>query len=165
MDPTVIAELDDQIIYQATKDIFIERFLTDAERLTGILGDTVYAKAISHLRSDAQSALMELTRNKQFIQLQLERAQEEIAKKRAKLDKEEQEVLACIAKEDKKYRMLAGDRLQNALELMEDLKIAMDREDGVLDGIDGIETNVFYADDSDVDYADQFEDCDETWIP
>ncbi|EXK78327.1 hypothetical protein FOQG_16984 [Fusarium oxysporum f. sp. raphani 54005] len=108
---------------------------------------------------------MELTRNKQFIQLQLERAQEEIAKKRAKLDKEEQEVLACIAKEDKKYRMLAGDRLQNALELMEDLKIAMDREDGVLDGIDGIETNVFYADDSDVDYADQFEDCDETWIP
>ncbi|KAJ4131219.1 hypothetical protein NW765_017111 [Fusarium oxysporum] len=143
----------------------LERFLTDAERFAGIIGETVYAKAISHLRSDAQSALMELTQNKQFIQLQLEHAQEEIAKKRAELDQEEQEVLRRIAKEDEKYRMLAGDRLQNALELMEDKKIAVDREDAVFDGINGIETKIFYADDSDVDYADQFEDCDETWIP
>ncbi|EMT62955.1 hypothetical protein FOC4_g10013147 [Fusarium odoratissimum] len=148
-----------------TNSAGLERFLTDAERLAGILGDTVYAKAISHLRSDAQSAFMELTQNKQFIQLQLEHSQEEIAKKRAELDQEEQEVLRCIAKEDEKYRMLAGDRLQNALERMEDKKIAVDREDAVFDGINGIETNIFYADDSDVDYADQFEDCDETWIP
>ncbi|SPJ83768.1 uncharacterized protein FTOL_10284 [Fusarium torulosum] len=64
----------------------LERFLADAEELVRVLGDTVYAKAISHLRSDAQSTLMELTRNKQFIQLQLERAQGEIAKQRAKLN-------------------------------------------------------------------------------
>ncbi|CZR35884.1 uncharacterized protein FPRO_03856 [Fusarium proliferatum ET1] len=143
----------------------LERFLTDAEELARVLGDTVHAKAISQLRSDTQSALMELTQNKQFIQLQLERAQEEIAKKRAKLDQEEQEVLRCIAKEDKKYRMLAGDRLQNALELMGGPKIATDKEGAVLDGSNGMEENIFYADDSDVDYADQFEDCDETWIP
>ncbi|CVL09117.1 uncharacterized protein FMAN_14247 [Fusarium mangiferae] len=143
----------------------LERFLADAERLAGILGDTVHAKAISQLRSDAQSALVELTQNKHFIQRQLERAQEEIAKKRAKLDQEEQEVLRCIAKEDEKYRMLAGDRLQNALELMGCSKIATDKEGAVLDGSNGMEANVFYADDSDLDYADQFEDCDEAWFP
>ncbi|SCO54675.1 uncharacterized protein FFNC_15620 [Fusarium fujikuroi] len=143
----------------------LERFLTDAEELAGILGDTVHAKAISQLRSDAQSALVELTQNKHFIQRQLEHAQEEIAKKRAKLDQEEQEVLRCIAKEDKKYRMMAGDRLQNALDLMGCSKIATDKEGAVLDGSNGMEANVFYADDSDVDYADQFEDCDEAWFP
>lgn len=148
-----------------TNSTGLEQFLADAEELVGVLGDTVYAKAISHLRSDAQSTLMELTRNKQFIQLQLERAQGEIAKQRAKLDQEEQEVLRCIAKEDEKYRVLAGDRLKNALELMGDFKIATDREDAVLNGIDGFETNAVYDDDSDVDYADQFEDCDETWFP
>ena len=148
-----------------TNSAGLERFLTDAEELAGILGDTVHAKAISQLRSDAQSALVELTQNKHFIQRQLERAQEEIAKKRAKLDQEEQEVLRCIAKEDKKYRMLAGDRLQNALELMGGPKIATDKEGAVLDGSNGMEENVFYADDSDVDYADQFEDCDEAWFP
>jgi succinylglutamate desuccinylase len=148
-----------------TNSTGLEQFLADAEELVGVLGDTVYAKAISHLRSDAQSTLMELTRNKQFIQLQLERAQGEIAKQRAKLDQEEQEVLRYIAKEDEKYRVLAGDRLKNALELIEDFKIATDREDTVLNGINGFETNAVYGDDSDVDYADQFEDYDETWFP
>ncbi|KAI3570801.1 hypothetical protein IWW34DRAFT_640424, partial [Fusarium oxysporum f. sp. albedinis] len=74
-------------------------------------------------------------------------------------------LLRCIAKEDKKYRMLAGDRLQNALELMEGSKIATDKEGAVLDGSNGMEANIFYADDSDVDYADLFEDCNEAWFP
>jgi hypothetical protein len=113
----------------------------------------------------AQSILVELTQNKQFIQLQLERAQGEIAKQRTELDQKEQEVLRCIAQEDEKYRMLAGDRLKNSLELAENSKVVTKKEDAILNGIDGIEANVVDDDDSDVDYADQFEDFDETWFP
>ncbi|EXA29836.1 hypothetical protein FOVG_18708 [Fusarium oxysporum f. sp. pisi HDV247] len=97
----------------------LERFLADAENFAGVLGDNTFTQAISQLRLDTQATLAELIRNKQFIQLQLEKAQDEIARQRAELNQKEQEILLRMASEDRKYRDLAGERLERVLDLME----------------------------------------------
>ncbi|KAF9766322.1 hypothetical protein IL306_001289 [Fusarium sp. DS 682] len=144
-----------------TNSTGLERFLADAEDLAGVLGDNIYTKAISKLRADARSTIEELTRNKQFIQLQLEKAQEDIAKQRAELDQKEQENLRHMEQEDEKYRALAGERLGRALDLMGDLKVASRSEDTVLNRMDGDEAVPVSDADSDLDHGDQFEDCSE----
>ncbi|EGU73063.1 hypothetical protein FOXB_16428, partial [Fusarium oxysporum f. sp. conglutinans Fo5176] len=139
----------------------LERFLADAENLAGVLGDNTFTQAISQLRLDTQATLTELIRNKQFIQLQLEKAQEEIARQRAELNQKEQEILVRMASEDRKYRDMAGERLERALGLMGDLRVASIGQGAVLESIDDIEDDPLSDDDSDFDHAEQFEDCSE----
>ncbi|EXL40781.1 hypothetical protein FOCG_16725 [Fusarium oxysporum f. sp. radicis-lycopersici 26381] len=145
-----------------TNSTGLERFLADAEDLAAVLGDNIYTKAISQLRLDARSTLAELTRNKEFIQLQLEKAQEEIAKQRAELDQEERENLRQMEREDEKYRALAGERLEKALHVLGDLKVASKNENTVPNRMDGDEAIPISDDDSEFDHVEQFEDCSET---
>ncbi|KAF4448755.1 hypothetical protein F53441_7883 [Fusarium austroafricanum] len=144
-----------------TNSTGLERFLADAEDLAAVLGDNIYTRAISQLRLDARSTLAELTRNKEIIQLQLEKAQEEIAKQRAELDEEERENLRQMQREDDKYRALAGERLEKALHVLGDLKVVSNNENTVLNGVDGDEAVTISDDDSEFDRAEQFEDCSE----
>lgn len=145
-----------------TNSMGLERFLADAETLAGVLGDNKFTQAISQLRLDTQATLTELIRNKQFSQVQLEKAQEEIARQRAELDQKEQEILRHMASEDRKYRDLAGKRLERALDLMGDLKVASNGQGAVLENVDDIEDDPISDDNSDFDHAEQFEDCSET---
>ncbi|KAH7208666.1 hypothetical protein DER44DRAFT_720508 [Fusarium oxysporum] len=115
----------------------LEQFLADAEDLARILGDNIYTQVISQMRLDAKSTLRELAQNKQFIQLQLEEGREEIAKQRAELDQKEQENLRRMEREDKKYRAIAGKRLQQALNLVGNFAIAPESENMALDGMGG----------------------------
>lgn len=141
-----------------TNSIGLERFLADAEDLAGALGNTVYANAISQLRSNAESALAELRQNKQFLQLRLEKTRAVIAKQRAELDRREQEAMDRVREEDEKYGMLAGERLEKALELMGDFKATTKGENNVLDGVnDDIEEMM----DEDDGIMEEFEDCEE----
>ncbi|KAH7233902.1 uncharacterized protein BKA55DRAFT_523373 [Fusarium redolens] len=55
-----------------TSSVGLEMFIADAEDLVEVLGDTAYSKSISQLRTNMNSAITELTQNKQFLQLQLE---------------------------------------------------------------------------------------------
>lgn len=145
-----------------TNSAGLERFLADAESLAGFLGDNKFAQAISQLRLETQATLTELVRNKQFSQVQLEMAQEEVARQRAELDQKEHEILRQTAREDKKYRDLAGERLERALDLMGDLKAASNGQVTVLENADDIEDDPVSDDDSDFDHEEQFEDCSET---
>ncbi|EWY97480.1 hypothetical protein FOYG_02316 [Fusarium oxysporum NRRL 32931] len=140
----------------------LEQFLADAEDLARILGDNIYTQVISQMRIDAQSTLTELAQNKQFIQLQLEMAQEEIAKQRAELDQKEQENLRRTEREDKRYRAMAGQRLQQALNLVGNFAIAPESENMALDGMGGDDVYPVSDDDSNLDHAEQFEDCSES---
>lgn len=141
-----------------TNSIGLERFLGDAEDLAGALGNTVYANAISQLRSNAESALAELRQNKQFLQLRLDKTRAAIAKQRAELDRREQEAMDRMREEDEKYGMLAGERLEKALELMGDFKAIAKGENNVLDGVsDDIEEMM----DEDDGIMEEFEDCEE----
>ncbi|RKK87040.1 hypothetical protein BFJ63_vAg14726 [Fusarium oxysporum f. sp. narcissi] len=139
----------------------LERFLADAENLAGVLGDDTFTQAISQLRLDTQTTLIDLIRNKQFIQLQLEKAQEDIARQRAELNQKEQEILLRMASEDRKYRDQAGERLERALGRMGDLRVASIGQDAVLESVDDILYDPLSDDDSDFDYEEQFEDCSE----
>ncbi|RKL06395.1 hypothetical protein BFJ68_g10398 [Fusarium oxysporum] len=140
----------------------LEQFLADAEDLARILGVNIYTQVISQMRIDAQSTLTELAQNKQFIQLQLEKAQEEIAKQRAELDQKEQENLRRMEREDKRYRAMAGQRLQQALNLVGNFAIAPESENMALDGMGGDDVYPVSDDDSNLDHAEQFEDCSES---
>jgi hypothetical protein len=144
-----------------TNSAGLEQFLADAESLARVLGDDTFTQAISQLRLDTQATLTELIQNKQFIQLQLEKAQEEIARQRAELDQKEQRILRHMASEDRKYRDLAGERLERALDLMGDLKVASNGQGAVLESVDAIEDDPLSDDDSDIDHEEQFEDCSE----
>lgn len=141
-----------------TNSVGLERFLVDAEDLVGALGSTVYANAISQLRSNAKSTFAELAQNKQFLQLRLEKTQSAIAKQRAELDQREQKAIDGVREEDEKCRMLAGESLEKALELMGDFKATKNGGIAILDCADeGIKDIV---DDMDND-MDEFTDCDE----
>ncbi|KAF5694445.1 hypothetical protein FDENT_1174 [Fusarium denticulatum] len=144
-----------------TNSAGLERFLAGAENLAGVLGGNTFTQVISQLRLDAQATLAELIRNKQFIQLQLEKAQEEIARQRAELNQKEQEILLRMASEDRKYRDQAGERLERALAPMRDFRVASISQGAVLENIDDIEDDSLLDDDSDFDHTEQFEDCSE----
>lgn len=62
-----------------------------------------------------------------------------------------------VREENEKYRVLAGERLEKALELIGDFEATTNGENAVLDGVDGIED---IMDDNDED-IDEFADCDE----
>ncbi|KAF5976578.1 hypothetical protein FBULB1_6889 [Fusarium bulbicola] len=132
----------------------LQRFLADAEDLARALGDDTCREAISKLRLDTQSTITELTENKQCLKLQLDKAQKEIAKRRAELDQQGQENLRHMENEDKRYCALAGEKLQRALHLIGSLAIAPGTGDAVLNG-----DRDPVSDDSNLDHADHFEDC------
>lgn len=159
-----------------TSSVGLERFLADAEELVVVLGDAAHVKAVSQLRS-----------NKQFLQLQLEKTQAAIAEQRAELNRKEQEAIDHIRQEDEKYRILAGERLEKAQELMEDPRVIYNGESAPLDDmndVDVIDDNGNDdndneddendkddendnddggdgSDEDDDDDIDEFEDCDE----
>lgn len=144
-----------------TNSTGLEQFLADAERLTVMLGDGTFTQAISQLRLDTQATLTELIQKKQSTQLQLEKAQEEIARQRAELDQKEQEVLRGMTSQDKRYGELAGERLERVLHLMGELRITSNDQGAVLDSINAIEHEPVSDDNSDFDDEEQFEDCSE----
>jgi hypothetical protein len=139
----------------------LERFLADSEEFAAVLGDNIYKKAISQLRLEVLSTLAELTRNKESIQLQLKKAQQEIAAKRTQLDQEERESLRQMEREDIKYRARAGERLERALHTLGDVNVASKNEDTVPNGMSGDEAVFIPDDDSEFGHAEQFEDCSE----
>jgi hypothetical protein len=144
-----------------TNSAGLEQFLADAERLAAVLGDDTFTQAISQLRLDTHATLTELIQKKQSTQLQLQKAQEEIARQRAGLDQKEQEVLRGMTSQDKRYGDLAGERLERVLHLMGDLRVTSDHQGVVLESVNDIEHEALSDDHSDFDDEEQFEDCSE----
>lgn len=140
-----------------TSSAGLELFIADAEDLVEVLGDPEYSKSISQLRKDISSAIMELKQNKQFLQLQLEHTKASIEQQHAELDRREQEAIENAKEEDKKYQILAGDKVQKALEVMENSEVTTNGSMSLLGDVNGVED---IADDDDDD-VDNFEDCEE----
>jgi hypothetical protein len=140
-----------------TSSVGLEQFIADAEDLVDLLGDTTYSKSISQLRANVNSAITELTQNKQFLQLQLEHTQAAIEQQRAELDRREQEAISDAREEDRKYQILAGERVQKALELIGNLGGTDNTRISPLEGFGSVGG---MAEDNDDD-LDKFEDCNE----
>ena len=144
-----------------TDSVKLEGLLADAERLAEVLGIDTFTQAISQLRMDTHATLTELIQNKQSTQLQLEKAQKEIARQRSELDQKEREVLRCMVSQDRKHCDLAGERLEEALHLMGDLRVSSDGQGVLLETVDAIGHEALSDDISDYDDEEQFEDCSE----
>ncbi|KAK2470480.1 hypothetical protein H9L39_18097 [Fusarium oxysporum f. sp. albedinis] len=140
-----------------TSSVGLEMFIADAEDLVEVLGDTAYSKSISQLRTNMNSAITELTQNKQFLQLQLEQTRAAIERQRAELDRREQEAIDYAREEDRKYQILAGEKVQKALEVIGNFEVTTNISISPSECFDGIED----MGDDDDDDMDQFEDCDE----
>ncbi|QGI79899.1 hypothetical protein CEK25_006628 [Fusarium fujikuroi] len=140
----------------------LQRFLADAEDLTRALGDNLYIQTIAKLNLETQSTLTELAQNKQFIQLRLEEAQEEIAKQRAELDQKEQDNLRRMEREDMRYCAQAGERLGKALHLVGKFAVVPESEDPAMGGMDSDNACPASDNDSNLDHAEHFEDCSES---
>jgi hypothetical protein len=140
-----------------TSSVGLELFIADAEDLVEVLGDPAYSKSISQLRTNVNSAITELTQNKQFLQLQLEHTQAAIEQQRAELDRREQEAINDAREEDRKYQILAGERVQKALEVIGNLGGTDNRRISPLEGFGSVAD---MAEDDDED-LDKFEDCNE----
>ncbi|KAF5569856.1 hypothetical protein FPANT_13852 [Fusarium pseudoanthophilum] len=135
----------------------LQQFLADAEEFVRALGIDIYTEAISKLRLDTQSAITELAQHKQSLQEQLDEAQEEIAKRRAELDQQEEENLRFMERENKRYCALAGGKLQRTLNLIGSFAVAPEMGDAVPNG-----DRDPVSDDSNLDNAEDFEDCSES---
>ncbi|KAF5989280.1 hypothetical protein FBULB1_1092 [Fusarium bulbicola] len=140
-----------------TSSVGLEQFIADAEDLVDLLGDTAYSKSISQLRANVNSAITELTQNKQFLQLQLEHTQVAIEQQRAELDRREQEAINNAREEDRKYQAVAGKRVQKALEVIGNLG---GTDNGRISPLEGFGSVRGMAEDYDDD-LDKFEDCNE----
>ncbi|SCV61385.1 uncharacterized protein FFFS_15954 [Fusarium fujikuroi] len=140
-----------------TSSIGLEQFIADAEDLVDLLGDTAYSKSISQLRANVNSAITELTQNKQFLQLQLEHTQAAIEQQRAELDRREQEAINDAREEDRKYQAVAGKRVQKALEVIGNLG---GTDNGRISPLVGFGSVRNMAEDYDDD-LDKFEDFNE----
>lgn len=95
--------------------------------------------------------------NKQFLRLQLEHTQAAIEQQRAELDRREQEAINDAREEDRKYQILAGERVQKALEVIGNLGGTDNRRISPLEGFGSVAD---MAEDDDED-LDKFEDCNE----
>lgn len=144
-----------------TNSVRLEQFLIDAEDLVGALGNPVYANVISQLRLHTESTIAELTQNKQLLQSQLETTRVVIAKQRAEIDQKEQEAINHVRGEDEKYQVLAGERLEKALELIGDFKGIKNGENAVLYGVNNSTNDIVDDMDSMDDDMDEFIDCNE----
>ncbi|WKT54208.1 hypothetical protein QSH57_004792 [Fusarium oxysporum f. sp. vasinfectum] len=140
-----------------TSSVGLEQFIADAEDLVDLLGDTAYSKSISQLRANVNSAITELTQNKQFLQLQLEYTQAAIEQQRAELDRRQQEAINDAREEDRKYQIVAGKRVQKALEVIGNLG---GTNNGRISPLESFGSVRDMAEDYDDD-LDKFEDCNE----
>ncbi|KAF5723141.1 hypothetical protein FMUND_2183 [Fusarium mundagurra] len=140
----------------------LQRFLADAEDLARALGDDLCTEAISKLRLDTESVITELTQNKKSLRLQLDEAQEAIARQRAELDQKEQDNLHRIEREDKIYSSQAGERLEKALCHVENFVVVQESENSAMGGLGRDDASPICDTDSNLDDAEHFEDCRES---
>ncbi|KAF9761558.1 hypothetical protein IL306_003781 [Fusarium sp. DS 682] len=138
----------------------LEKFLTDAEAFARALeNNTMQVGVISKLRADLSSVVSELAQNKQFLQLQLERTQLEIEQQRQELIRREQEAKAYMRDEDRRYRELAGEKLQRALAQIQDFGATINAGNTISEEVEGTDSLEGTMEEEGGEDKDEFEDC------
>jgi len=97
----------------------VEEFIHNAELLATLLGDKARLSLLTKLRQHTQSTIEELERNKHILSSKLVETLESITMQRAGLNHFEKAAISEIAKEDTEYQMIAGAKLEQAVESLE----------------------------------------------
>lgn len=93
----------------------VEQFLSAAERFASLIGNDVCSQEIWRYRTEAVSAIEELTRNKDLLVIRHNEKLSAIAAQRAELDRLEKEAADDLLKEDQEYQSIAGANWERAI--------------------------------------------------
>lgn len=88
--------------------------IQSASMLAKTLGDHPRAAQLERLRQDIESRIRDMEFNKNFLENRLDEQLRAIEEQRAELDRQEQEAIATMLKEDQENKNLVGSFLEAA---------------------------------------------------
>jgi hypothetical protein len=97
----------------------LERFMVDGETLVQLFEDDTAIPVMSRARIEVHKAATELENKKNMLEARLNRVLQDIAEKRAELDRLEAEAIADMQLKDKEYQLFAGNHLHENIWLDE----------------------------------------------
>lgn len=90
----------------------LEQFMADGEALAQLFEDPSAIKVMSRAKSEVQKAAAEMENRKNMLETRVAQVLQEVADKRAELDRVEAEAIADMQRKDKEYQLIAGAYLQ-----------------------------------------------------
>jgi hypothetical protein len=88
--------------------------IQSATRLARILGDIPRATKLRNLEVEVEGRIRDMELNKNFLENRLDEQLRAISERRAELDRQEQEAIAIMLKEDHENRLLIGSLLEES---------------------------------------------------
>lgn len=90
----------------------LEQFMVDGEILAQIFEDQTAINVMSRAKDQVQKAAAEMENRKNMLETRLAKVLQEVADKRAELDRIEEEAIADMQRKDKEHQLFAGACLQ-----------------------------------------------------
>lgn len=90
----------------------LEQFMLDGETLAQIFEDQSAIDVMSRAKHQVQKAAAEMENRKNMLETRLAKVLQEVADKRAELDRIEEEAIADMQRKDKEHQLFAGACLQ-----------------------------------------------------
>lgn len=89
--------------------------MADGEALVQLFGDDAAMRVMSRAKEEVHKAAAEMENRKNMLEARLARVLQDVADKRAELDRMEAEAIADMQRKDKEYQLFAGAHLQESI--------------------------------------------------
>lgn len=93
----------------------LEQFMADGEALVQLFGDDAAIRVMSRAKDEVHKAAAEMENRKNMLEARLAKVLQDVADKRAELDRMEAEAIADMQRKDKEYQLFAGANLQESI--------------------------------------------------
>lgn len=93
----------------------LDQFMTDGKTLVQLFEDSTAIPVMVRARSEVHKAAAEMENRKNMLEARLAKVLQDVADKRAELDRIEAEAIADTERKDKEYELFAGTRLQETV--------------------------------------------------
>lgn len=90
----------------------LEQFMADSETLANLFEDSTAIPIMARARSEVHKAAAEMENRKNMLEARLAEVLQDVAEKRAEMDRTEVEAIADTERKDKEYQLFAGTQLQ-----------------------------------------------------
>lgn len=93
----------------------LEQFMADGETLAQLFEDQTAICVMSRARGEVQKAAAEMENRKNMLEARLAKVLQEVAHKRAELDRLEADAIVDMQRKDKEYQLFAGAHLEDSI--------------------------------------------------